>query len=136
MKNKGSRTERELLHMFHKSGWSVLRSAGSGVISIPNPDLIAGKKGRILAIECKSSKRNIKRYIKEKQIKELKEFSKRLGAEPWVGVRFNNEEWFFLSLNKLTKSKGNNFVLDLKNVKEKGITFNELISKSKRKKRR
>lgn len=136
MKNKGCRTERELFHKFWENGFACARVAGSGSTILPAADLIAGKRGRILAIECKSGKRDIKRYIKEKQIKELKEFSRILGAEPWIGVRFNNEEWFFLALNKLIKGKGKNFVLDLENVKKHGITFNELIGKQKGKKKR
>ena len=122
--------------MFFKEGWQPCRIAGSGSIPLPATDLIAGNGKRLLAIECKSGKRNIRRYIKEKQIKELKEFSKKLGAEPWVGMRFDNEEWFFLTLNKLVRSKGNNFVLDLNIVKKHGITFNELIGKYKQKRLR
>ncbi len=118
--------------MFHQSGWGVLRSAGSGVIPIPNPDLVAGNGKRLLAIECKSGKG--RRYVKDKQVKELKEFSKKLGAEPLIGVRFDNEEWFFLTLNKLLKTKGNNLILDIKHAKKHGITFNELIGKYKQKK--
>lgn len=132
MKNKGSRTERELLHMFWKEKWSVIRSAGSGVIPIPNPDLVAGNGKRLLAIECKSGKG--RRYVKDKQVKELKEFSKKLGAEPLIAVRFDNEEWFFLTLNKLVKTKGNNLILDIKHAKKHGITFNELIGKYKQRK--
>lgn len=132
MKNKGSRTERELLHMFHQSGWSVIRSAGSGVIPIPNPDLVAGNGKRLLAIECKSGKSP--RYISGSQLIELKEFSEKLGAKPIVGVRFDNEEWFFLTLNKLVKTKGNNYGLNIKHAKKHGITFSELIGKYKQKK--
>ena len=112
-KAKGSRLERELFHMFHKADWQPIHVAGSGSATIEAADLVAGKKGRVLAIECKSGKGN--RYIKKKQIEELKTFSDKFGAEPWLGARFNNTEWLFLTLEDLKMSKtGNNFVVDLK----------------------
>lgn len=89
-----------------------------------------GSKGRVLAIECKGGKGS--RYIKRKQVEELKEFAERFGAEPWLGARFDNNEWLFLELHNLKKSKsGNNFVVDLRLAKEKGINFEELIKGDK-----
>lgn len=130
-KNKGSRLERELINKFFDTGSHIaLRAAGSGSTPLPCPDLVVGGNGRVLAIECKGGKGA--RYIKKKQIEELEEFSKRFGAEPWLGARFNNTEWLFLEIKNLKKSKtGNNFVVDLKLAKEKGIKFEELIGKYK-----
>jgi Holliday junction resolvase len=48
---KGARGERELLAKFADLGYSVVRSAGSGVNSI-SPDIIAIKDGRVYAFEC------------------------------------------------------------------------------------
>ncbi|MAG52481.1 MAG: Holliday junction resolvase [Nanoarchaeota archaeon] len=127
-KAKGNRTERELFHMFYESGWQPIRAAGSGSTPLPCADLIVGGNGRLLAIECKAGKGT--RYIRKEQIEELKSFSERFGSESWLGARFNNTEWLFLELHHLKETKtGNNFVIDLKLAKEKGINFDKLINK-------
>ena len=131
MKNKGSRTERELLHMFFDNGWSALRCAGSGNTTELSTDLIAGKNGRVLAIECKSGRREIRRYLQKEQIDGLKEFSKTFGAEAWIGMRYDNEDWLFLEPKHLNKSKNGTLCVDLKLAKKKGILFEELIGKFK-----
>jgi len=124
-KAKGSRTERELLHIFWKNNWMAIRVAGSGVMPFPCPDLLVGKKGRSLAIECKSGKTT--RYIEEKQLNELIEFAKGYGAESWIGIRFNNMEWRFLKPNQLGRTNGNNFFISKELALKKGINFKRLI---------
>lgn len=134
MKRKGSRTERELLHMLYSEGFGVLRVAGSGSATIPATDLIAAKDGRMLAIECKSGKKEIKRYLQKEQVEELRLLSKRMGAEPWIGMRYDNEDWLFLEPKNLDKSKKGTYCVDLKWAKRKGILFEELIKKFKQRK--
>jgi len=129
MKNKGSRTERELFHMFFESGWAAIRTAGSGSTSELATDIVAGKNGRILAVECKSGRANIKRYVRKEQIEELRKFSEKFGAEPWIGMRFNNEKWLFLEIEHLDISKGGHFGVNLKLAREKGISFEDLIGR-------
>ncbi len=100
--------------------------AGSGSMPFPCPDLLAGKKGRALAIECKSGKNT--RYITKEQMNELTTFSRGFGAESWVGIRFNNEDWYFLKPQQLGKSRtGKNFFISRDLASEKGTTFKELI---------
>lgn len=111
--------------MFWKSSWVCSRCAGSGSMPLPMPDLIAGKAGRILAIECKSGKD--KRYLTKKEVDELKEFGSKLGAEAWIGARFNNNEWFFIKPENLGKNRGKNFFVNVELAKQKGLKFNELI---------
>ena len=125
-KQKGTRAERELLHMLYSKKWQIMRSAGSGSIGIPNPDLIAGKDSRILAIECKSLSKESK-YFKEQEIKELKEFSKTFGAEAWLAIRFDNIGWYFIQPPKLNKTKSGYFSISLEDIKTKGLNFEELI---------
>ncbi|MEW6063161.1 MAG: Holliday junction resolvase Hjc [Nanoarchaeota archaeon] len=125
-KNKGSRTERELLHMLYKSGFAVVRSTGSGLSSYPNPDLIASNGKKYLAIECKSLKNNVK-YLTKDDVKQLLDFSKRFKSEPWFGLRFNNEGWYFLKPKDLKKGKGKNFSISIDYIKKKGLTFKKLI---------
>lgn len=104
--------------------------AGSGSMPFPCPDLLAGKKGRVLAIECKSSRGDKRRYIDTKQIEELREFSKGFGAEAWVGARFNSMEWLFLKIIDLGRSE-TNYYIDRDLALSKGFTFSQLISGKK-----
>src|SRR3989344_3616037 len=133
-KQKGARTERELFHMFwQEKGWAGIRVAGSGSTTLPSSDLLVGNGSKVLAMECKSGGRE-RRDIRREQIEELKIFSKLFGAEPWVGVRFDNMPWYFLGVNEIGKSKGKNYFVDPKLVIEKGMRFEELIGKYKQKK--
>jgi holliday junction resolvase Hjr len=126
-KAKGSRLERELLRLFWEDRWFCTRMAGSGSMPLPCPDLLAGKKGRVLALECKGGKGDKRRYITKEQIEELKEFSKGFGAEAWVAVRFDGLPWAFLEIKHL--GKGNNYHVDRKLAEKKGISFSSLISR-------
>lgn len=126
-KAKGSRAERELLAMFWKIGYGGYRSAGSGSTPLPSPDLLVGNGKRYLAIECKSLKTKAK-YLEPEQIKELIEFSKRFGAEPWIGLRFNNLGWYFIQPHKLEKSKKGSLIASIDILKERGSNFDGLIN--------
>jgi Holliday junction resolvase len=88
---------------------------------------LAGKKGKVLAIECKSSKGDKRRYITAQQIDELHSFSRGFGAQAWVGVRFNGMEWLFLRISDLGKSDTQYYV-DKELASDKGISFSQLIS--------
>ncbi len=125
-KSKGSKAERELLHLFWSRGIGCLRSAGSGSMKYPGPDLIASNKVRTLAIECKSTKQN-KKYLDEEDIKQLKEFCEIFGAEPWFAVRYARKDWLFLSLDDIEKT-GNGYVIDVKVAQRRGLLIDELIA--------
>ena len=133
-KQKGARTERELLNMFYSTGrYIACRVAGSGSTPLPAPDLVVGGMNRVLAIECKSGEK-ARREIRKEQIEELKIFSKLFGAEPWVGVRFDSMPWYFLEPKYLGKGKGKHFFVNPELVLKKGISFEELVGKYKQKK--
>ena len=128
LKSKGSNAERELLHMFWAKGWATIRSAGSGSMKYPGPDLLVGKKevNRRLAVECKTSKSE-KIYLSEWDFSQLKDFSDTFDARPWFAVKFAKKQWLFVSLEDLDKTpKG--YVIDLKVAELRGITFEELIT--------
>ena len=125
MKKKGCRTERELVHLFWDNGWSASRVAGSGSTTIPAPDIIAGKSGRVLVIECKARKESTA-YLTKKEVEELTLFANILGAEPWIGVRFNNTEWRFIETSKTKLSRGDNHVITLDEATKEGLTFKDL----------
>ena len=125
VKTKGINAERELVHMFWSKGFATLRSAGSGSMKYPGPDLIVGNKIRKLAIECKSTK-DKKKYLDKYDVEQLKEFCNIFGAEPWFAVRFARMDWLFLSLDDIEKTK-NGYVIDAKVAERRGMLIDELI---------
>jgi len=129
-KAKGTRAERELFHLFWKNNFAAIRSAGSGSTTMPAPDILAGSKDKLFAIECKSIK-NERQHFPKKEIQELIEFSNTINAIPYVGMRFDNYGWFFLDANKLEKNKNENYTITLKHSQTNGISFDELIGKHK-----
>lgn len=128
-KSKGINAERELVHLFWGNEWGAIRVAGSGSIKYPCPDVIAGNGVRRLVIECKALS-GVSKYISKKDVEELKEFSVKLNAEPWIGIRFDVLKWFFLSLDDLQETE-KEYVINLKLAKRKGLLFEELIGKFK-----
>lgn len=126
-KSKGTRYERELFHLFWKNKWAACRSAGSGSTPLPSPDIIASNKQRTLAIECKSIKEGTK-YIEKEKLASLIQFSSLFGAEPWLGMRFDNKGWFFLQPQDLEINKNENYVISLELAYSKGKKFSELIN--------
>ncbi|MBI2101976.1 Holliday junction resolvase [Candidatus Woesearchaeota archaeon] len=125
VKQKGSKAERELLHLFWAKGWATIRSAGSGSMKYPGPDLIASNKARRLAIECKSTKKT-KQYLEEYDIKQLKDFCDIFGAEPWFAVRFARKNWLFLGIEDIEKTE-TGYVIDSKVAERRGLLIEELI---------
>jgi Holliday junction resolvase len=119
---KGSRTERELLHMFLEISWGAIRIAGSGKTESA-PDLIAGHPGKLLVIECKSSKKPAI-YINKEEILNVMAYSNKFGGEPWYAFRFNHMPWKFVPAHTLL---ANNKV-----TPEFGISFEILILKDKK----
>lgn len=124
-KAKGSKAERELVHMFWNSqGWVSFRAAGSGSMKHPCPDLIAGNNIRKLAIEVKNAGKEYQHLTKQ-QIDDLQSFATMFGAEPWVAVKF--KEWHFLTLEDLNQTELNYSIT--KDIAErKGLSFEELIN--------
>ena len=129
-KQKGTRAERELFHLFWKNNFAAIRAAGSGSTTMPAPDILAGNKNRLLAIECKSIKNN-RHYFPKKEINELVEFSNIINAKPIIGMRFDNHGWFFLNVKNLKTNKNGNYSISLKLSKKEGHNFQELIGKYK-----
>lgn len=128
LKAKGSNAERELLHMFWSKGWACIRSAGSGSMKYPGPDLLVGSKGRNrrLAIECKSTG-DKKLYLSNYDIEQLKEFSDVFDARPWFAVKFAKKGWLFLGIEELEKTE-KGYAIDLDRAVLRGISFEELIN--------
>lgn len=125
-KSKGISAERELIHLFWKNGWSACRVAGSGCTKYPSPDIIAGNNVRKVAMECKAT-RDVRQYFTRKEIDELQQFAQIFGAEPWVGVRFDRLDWYFLTTEDLG-GQGEGYSVNIAEAKRKGFLFDELVT--------
>ena len=123
-KHKGSNNERELLKMFSENGWRAARVAGSGVNEESPCDLIAGKAGRKLAIECKSTRKNTQ-YITKEQISDFIVFSSIMDLSPVIAVKFLREGWLFIAPGKL-RDAGKNWAVSLEEAKIYGKRFGQL----------
>ena len=110
-KHKGSNNERELLKMFSENGWRAARVAGSGVNDESPCDIIAGKVGKKLAIECKSTRKNIQ-YISKDQINDFIVFASMMGLKPIIALKFLREGWLFIEPKNL-RDTGNNWAISL-----------------------
>ena len=127
-KAKGSKAERELLHMFWAKNFATIRSAGSGSMKYPGPDLLVGNLLRRMSIECKSTS-NSKVYLNQHDVDQLREFSKVFDARPWFAIKFLRRGWLFLNIEDLDKTP-TGYVIDFKKAELRGISFEELISYS------
>ena len=128
-KAKGSNAERELLHKFHDLGWGAMRAAGSGSTTIPCVDLLVSNSKQVLAIECKLSTFD-KFYIDIDDIEQLKDFAKRFGATPLLGVRFSRTEWTFFDPEILIKTK-KNIIMSTDFASSTGTPFGKLVESFK-----
>jgi len=124
-KSKGINAERDLIHKFWSKGWAAVRVAGSGSMRYPSADVLATNKRRRVAIECKTSG-DTNKYLSKEDIDQLKEFSSLFGAEPWIAVKFDRQNWFFMSLDDLKATKGG-FLVSLDIAEKKGLLFEEFI---------
>jgi Holliday junction resolvase len=127
-KAKGSKAERELLHMFWAKNFATIRSAGSGSMKYPGPDLLVGNLLRRMSIECKSTSKS-KVYLNHHDVDQLREFSKVFDARPWFAIKFVRRGWLFLNIEDLDKTP-TGYVIDFKKAELRGISFEELISYS------
>ncbi|MBI4016867.1 MAG: Holliday junction resolvase [Candidatus Aenigmarchaeota archaeon] len=124
-KSKGTNAERELIHLFWKTGrFAAVRVAGSGSIKYPVPDVYAASATKKLAIECKSLKGDAQ-YIKKSAVEELKIFAQLVGAQPVIAVRFDHTGWYFLPPEGL-RDAGKNYVIHKEEVEFRAQTFEEL----------
>ncbi|MGC8538803.1 MAG: Holliday junction resolvase Hjc [Candidatus Micrarchaeia archaeon] len=98
---KGARGERELLNKFHELGYSVVRSAGSGVNSI-SPDIIAIKNGKGYSFECKAWDKG-RIGIEIEKFEMLKEWERNTAMQTFIAWRMSGKGWFFMKLDELVK---------------------------------
>ena len=116
-KNKGSNAERELVHVLWSKGYAAIRVAGSGSIKYPVPDVLAANGIKRIAIECKASGEDWK-YIEKREVHELMEFAIKFGAEPYLGIKFNNLSWRFFRPEEMKETE-KSFMIKKEEAKEK-----------------
>jgi Holliday junction resolvase len=123
--SKGANAERELMHLFFQAGFSVVRIAGSGTSPLPAPDIIAIRKGRIIAVECKARKAS-HLAISVGQIKELGDWAARAGSESLIGWKIPRKGWFFLKPGQFNKTS-KFFIISQKDAMKKGESLEDVI---------
>lgn len=102
---KGARSERELMAMLEELGYSIMRSAGSGVNSV-SPDIIAFRKGKGYAFECKAwEKSSISIPIDKYEL--LKKWEENTAMETYMAWRMNGKGWFFIRLHEMNRATVN-----------------------------
>ncbi len=121
---KGARSERELMEMFMRNGYSVMRSAGSGVNSI-TPDVISYKKGRGMAFECKAWN-NGSISIEPEKFDVLKRWQDNTSMETFIAWKMNNMGWFFIRLGEMSRSQ-KNYTVTKKNAIKIGRVFESIV---------
>ncbi len=122
--SKGARCERELLSLLHEKGYSVVRSAGSGVNSI-SPDLVAIRTGKGLAFECKAWK-STSVSIEPEQYQNLMEWERNTNMKTFIAWRMNGQGWFFIKLGELFKTE-KNYTITMKDAKRINRSIEEIM---------
>ncbi len=125
-KSRGINAERDLIHKFWQAGWGAMRAAGSGSQQYPAPDVLASNNARALAIECKLTTAT-RQYFSKQEVKELRYFAEKFGAEPWLAVKFFRQEWYFFTLEDAVETAASH-VVTLEQAKSRGLAFDELLS--------
>ncbi len=121
---KGARCERELLSLLHDKGYSVVRSAGSGVNSI-SPDLVAIRTGKGLAFECKAWK-STSVSIEPEKYQNLMEWQQNTNMKTFIAWRMNGQGWFFVKLEELFKAE-KNYTITMKDAKRINRNIEEIM---------
>ena len=125
-KAKGTAAENELIHMFWESSWVAVRVAGSGSTKYPAPDILASCNLKKLVMEIKVVN-STKKYFTGQEIRDLEFFAQQFGAQSWVGIKFQENQWFFIPTHGLEITKEENYVISLVSIKRIGFTFDEMI---------
>ncbi|RLG91774.1 MAG: hypothetical protein DRO36_03450 [Candidatus Hecatellales archaeon] len=128
---RGVREERELIHRLDSLGFAVLRAPASGSrTKLDRPDILAGRKGFVLAIEVKTSRKKTF-YVRKESVEQLIRFSDRFGAKPYLAIKFKHTglDWFLVKPENLVKT-GKGFKVSLNDLKMKGESLESLVTKS------
>ncbi|MEM2739356.1 MAG: Holliday junction resolvase Hjc [Candidatus Bathyarchaeia archaeon] len=125
---RGTDYERLLARRLSRLGFAVVRapSSGSGT-KMDRPDIIAGRRGLVIAIEVKTtSKRKI--YVREGGVEQLIRFSEAFGATPYIAVKFkgSGRDWLLIHPQYLRR-EGGTYSISLEEASRIGIAPESLI---------
>jgi Holliday junction resolvase len=105
MYRRGYRYELELQAKLYALGYSTIRAPASGKGG--KPDVIAVRKGRVLAFEVKVRSKPKDIYISKIEVERLRTWADRAGAEAYIAVRLlEPPEWRFIPLGRLQETQG------------------------------
>ena len=121
---RGANFERDLVSLFWGHGWAAVRSAGSGTTSNPTPDVIAAKDGVVVAVECKTTRKD--RLSLGAAIKALKRYSEVAGVKGYIAIKFLREEPRFYDIVNCASRKNQTI-----SKKDAFMSFDVLIKKQK-----
>ncbi len=128
---RGVREERELVNLLDKLGFAVLRAPASGSRTmLDRPDILAGRRGFIVALEVKSTSKKAL-YVRGESIAQLKRFSERFGAKPFLAVKFKYSRvgWLLIDAENI-EVEGKGFRLTFEDAVKRGLTPEALVTKS------
>lgn len=94
---KGSRNERELLYILHSRGFRCIRAASSGGFFSP-VDIVAIKKGLVIAFECKAWSRLPR--LEKRKAQAFIDWCKGAGALGFLAWRTRGK-WLFLDTKNI-----------------------------------
>ncbi len=124
---KGDRRERELVNRLADDSIAVMRAPASGSATARDlPDVLAGNGEVFYAIEVKSSAGK-PIYLDGEEVESLIYFSQNFGAKPRIGVRFDNEDWFFFHPSDLHQTDGGNYRVKKENALLEGTPMPDLF---------
>lgn len=127
---KGDRRERELVNRLDDAGFAVMRAPASGSATDRDlPDILAGNGEAFYAIEAKSSKGS-PIYLDGAEVDALRFFAENFGAEPQIGIRFDEHEWRFFPPDELYVTDGGNYRVKLETSLAEGKDIPALAGKS------
>lgn len=106
MYRKGYDFERALRLKLESDGWRVVRSGGSR-----KPDLVAGKDGKVLIIECKVVSGD-RVYIEKGEVENISEVAHAFGGEAVFAIKRKRKGIVIASVEKF-RLAGKHYVLKL-----------------------
>jgi len=121
---KGARNERELIHLFEERGYSVVRSAGSGVNAV-SPDILVFRRGKQYAIECKAWDSD-RVAIDHEKYNALLSWEENTGITTLLAWKMPYEGWYFAYLSELEKNE-KSYSITKKRMTEINRRFDELV---------
>lgn len=98
---KGARFERDVLHFLNSRGFACMRQASSGGFLTP-VDIIAMKRGLVLAIECKNHAKKPK--LEKNKVQSFKEWCEKAGAIGLLAWK-NKTKWLFLTMKNIEENR-------------------------------